>query len=99
MLSQDIKGSTVGILGVGRIGQVIAKRLKGFEVAKIIYTGNSKKVEGLNKNLCGFRCSKSKWLKVISFETGRDIVAAFVSFDWNITKIEKPDFFIDVFGT
>lgn len=48
MLGQDIKGSTVGIVGFGRIGQAIAKRLKGFEVARIIYTGNSEKVEGLN---------------------------------------------------
>lgn len=48
MLGQDIKGSTVGIVGLGRIGQVIAKRLKGFEVARIIYAGNSEKLEGLN---------------------------------------------------
>lgn len=46
MLGQDIKGSTVGIVGFGRIGQVIAKRLTGFEVAKIIYSGNSEKLEG-----------------------------------------------------
>lgn len=43
MLGQDIKGSTVGIVGLGRIGQVIARRLKGFDVEKIIYCGNSEK--------------------------------------------------------
>jgi len=46
MLGQDIRGSTVGIVGLGRIGQVIAKRLKGFDVEKIIYTGNNEKLEG-----------------------------------------------------
>lgn len=46
MLGQDIKGSTVGIVGLGRIGQVIARRLKGFDVEKIIYSGNEK-VEGM----------------------------------------------------
>lgn len=46
MLGQDIKGSTVGIVGMGRIGQVIAKRLKGFEVEKIIYSGKNEKQEG-----------------------------------------------------
>lgn len=46
MLGQDIKGSTVGIVGLGRIGQVIARRLKGFDVARIIYSGSSEKLEG-----------------------------------------------------
>lgn len=47
MLGRDVKGSTVGIVGLGRIGQVIARRLIGFDVAKIIYSGNSEKLEGL----------------------------------------------------
>lgn len=46
MLGRDIRGSTVGIVGLGRIGQVIAKRLTGFDVGRIIYSGNSEKVEG-----------------------------------------------------
>lgn len=46
MLGQDISGSTVGIVGLGNIGQAIAKRLKGFGVAKILYTGHREKPEG-----------------------------------------------------
>ncbi|KAG4077132.1 hypothetical protein HA402_016119 [Bradysia odoriphaga] len=46
MLGRDITNSTVGIVGFGRIGQVIARRLTGFDVAKIIYSGNSEKPEG-----------------------------------------------------
>lgn len=46
MLGQDIKGSTVGIVGLGGIGQAVAKRLKGFEVGKFLYTGHAPKPEG-----------------------------------------------------
>lgn len=46
MLGQDIKGSTVGIVGLGGIGQVICKRLGGFDVGKFLYTGHREKPEG-----------------------------------------------------
>lgn len=46
MLGQDIKGSTIGIVGLGGIGQTIAKRLKGFDVGSILYTGHREKEEG-----------------------------------------------------
>ncbi|CAG9767247.1 unnamed protein product [Ceutorhynchus assimilis] len=46
MLGQDITGSTIGIIGLGGIGQAIAKRLKGFDVGKILYTGHREKPEG-----------------------------------------------------
>ena len=45
LLGQDIKGSTVGIVGLGGIGQTIAKRLKGFDVGKILYSGHKEKPE------------------------------------------------------
>lgn len=47
MLGQDIVGSTVGIVGLGRIGQSIVKRLVGFEVGRFLYTGHSVKKEGI----------------------------------------------------
>ncbi|ENN70525.1 glyoxylate reductase/hydroxypyruvate reductase isoform X2 [Dendroctonus ponderosae] len=43
MLGQDIAGSTIGIVGLGRIGQTIAKRLQGFDAHKILYTGHKEK--------------------------------------------------------
>ncbi|CAH1982890.1 unnamed protein product [Acanthoscelides obtectus] len=46
ILGQDINNSTVGIVGFGGIGQAIAKRLKGFEVRQILYTGHREKPEG-----------------------------------------------------
>ncbi|XP_053970613.1 glyoxylate reductase/hydroxypyruvate reductase-like [Hylaeus anthracinus] len=46
LLGQDIEGSTVGIVGLGNIGQAIVKRLKGFEVGRFIYTGHSRKKAG-----------------------------------------------------
>lgn len=47
LLGQDIKGSTVGIVGLGGIGQTIVRRLKGFEVGQFLYSGRSgPKAEG-----------------------------------------------------
>ncbi|KAM3957941.1 uncharacterized protein ACR2FA_008084 [Aphomia sociella] len=45
-LGQDIRGATVGIVGFGGIGQATAKRLVGFEVGRIIYSGHREKPEG-----------------------------------------------------
>ncbi|XP_026331055.1 glyoxylate reductase/hydroxypyruvate reductase-like isoform X1 [Hyposmocoma kahamanoa] len=45
MIGQDIAGSTVGIVGLGGVGQAVVKRLKGFEVAKFIYSGRNDKPE------------------------------------------------------
>ncbi|XP_053676543.1 glyoxylate reductase/hydroxypyruvate reductase-like [Anopheles nili] len=45
MLGRDIKGSTVGIIGMGGIGQTIAKRLKGFDVGQLLYSGRRPKPE------------------------------------------------------
>lgn len=46
MLGQDIEGSTVGIVGLGGIGQAIVKRLKPFQVTRFVYTGHREKREG-----------------------------------------------------
>lgn len=46
MLGQDIAGSTVGIVGLGGIGQAVVKRLKAFEVTRFLYTGHREKKEG-----------------------------------------------------
>ncbi|KAJ8715233.1 hypothetical protein PYW08_005214 [Mythimna loreyi] len=43
MVGQDIAGSTVGIVGFGGIGQAVLRRLRGFDVAKFIYSGRSDK--------------------------------------------------------
>lgn len=54
MLGRDLSGSTIGIIGFGGIGQTIAKRLKSFEIARILYTGHREKPEG-----CIFREQKT----------------------------------------
>lgn len=50
MLGQDFQESTVGIVGLGGIGQAIARRVKGFDIARILYTGHSPKSEGAALN-------------------------------------------------
>lgn len=43
MCGPRLSGSTVGIVGLGRIGTQVAKCLKGFNVDKILYTSRSVK--------------------------------------------------------
>lgn len=42
MLGNDIKNSVVGFFGFGHIGQTIAKRLKGFDIERILYCTRKK---------------------------------------------------------
>lgn len=46
MLGWGLKGKTVGIFGLGRIGSAVARKLKGFEFKRIIYTGRKPREEG-----------------------------------------------------
>ncbi|CAG4959868.1 unnamed protein product [Parnassius apollo] len=45
MLGQDIAGSTVGMVGLGGVGQAVVRRLKGFDVARFLFSGRSDKSE------------------------------------------------------
>lgn len=54
MIGQDISGSTVGIVGLGGVGQAIVKRLKGFDVARFVYSGRNDKPEG-NLGICQYK--------------------------------------------
>jgi len=45
MCGQGLAGSTVGIVGLGRIGQGVAARLRPFNVAELLYTGRTEKPE------------------------------------------------------
>lgn len=41
----SVNGSTVGIVGFGRIGQAIGKRLNAFNIKNLLYSGNTEKPE------------------------------------------------------
>lgn len=43
MCGTSIKGSTVGIVGMGRIGFAVAEKLQGFKIDKLLYSGNTQK--------------------------------------------------------
>lgn len=49
MVGYDLRGSSVGIVGLGNIGKAILKRLQGFEVGQFLYTGHSRKKDGKEK--------------------------------------------------
>ncbi|NP_001127792.1 glyoxylate reductase/hydroxypyruvate reductase-like [Nasonia vitripennis] len=46
LLGHDLRNKTVGIVGLGNIGEEIVKRLKPFEIKKFFYTGHSRKKAG-----------------------------------------------------
>lgn len=50
MLGQDIEESTVGVVGLGNIGQAIAKRLRGFDIGRLLYSGHRPKPEAETLN-------------------------------------------------
>lgn len=49
-LGVDLTGKTLGIIGMGSIGQALAKRAKGFDL-KIIYTSRTRLSEQMEKEL------------------------------------------------
>ena len=48
MCGQGLQNSTIGIVGMGRIGMATAQRLKPFGPTHILYSGNSEKPEARN---------------------------------------------------
>lgn len=44
MAGQDVYGATIGIIGMGRIGEAVAKRAKGFDM-KILYHNRKSRIE------------------------------------------------------
>ena len=60
MLGFDVTGCTLGIVGLGGIGQAFAKRMKAFDIGSILYCGHKPKPEGrkldVEINQCRFLC-------------------------------------------
>jgi glyoxylate reductase len=48
LLGQDLTGRTLGIIGMGRIGQEVAKRAKGFDM-KVLYFSRKRDLEAESK--------------------------------------------------
>lgn len=46
MCGPALKGSTVGIVGLGRVGLEVAKKLKSFNVGRIVYSNRTIVKEG-----------------------------------------------------
>ncbi|KAK0175526.1 hypothetical protein PV327_009271 [Microctonus hyperodae] len=65
MCGPGLAGSTVGIVGLGRIGTRIAEYLKPFRVEKILYTSRSEKISA--KTFNGIRVSLNDLLSQSDF--------------------------------
>lgn len=50
LLGPDVAGATLGIVGLGRIGQAVARRAQGFEM-QIVYSGRHRVDSGLESSL------------------------------------------------
>ncbi|BAU64426.1 Glyoxylate reductase [Stanieria sp. NIES-3757] len=50
LLGADLQGATLGIIGLGRIGQAVARRAKGFEM-KILYYSRQRKDKELEASI------------------------------------------------
>lgn len=48
LTGQDVHGSTLGIIGLGRIGEALARRAKGFNM-EVLYSNRSRKYEQENE--------------------------------------------------
>ena len=44
LTGMDVFGATLGIIGMGRIGEAVARRAKGFDM-KVLYHNRSRKIE------------------------------------------------------
>lgn len=75
LLGQDFKDSTVGIVGLGGIGQEIVHRLKGFRIGRFVYSGHAAKLEG------NYEYAILKHDCIFLFWSGDELGARFVSFD------------------
>ena len=58
LTGDDLHGSTVGIVGLGRIGEAIARRLRGFGV-RLLYAGPRRKVALESELRIGYRAMEN----------------------------------------
>jgi len=66
MLGKDVCGSTLGLLGFGRIGKVIAQRVAGFNM-KVLYHTRNKAPESVEAELKATYVSKEVLLRTSDF--------------------------------
>ncbi len=65
-LGQDIHHATLGIIGMGRIGQAIARRASGFDM-RVLYHNRSRLPEGDEKRLNATRVERDELLATSDF--------------------------------
>jgi len=53
--SPSLRGRSIGIVGLGRIGKAVARRLQGFEVSEICYCGRTRQADVPYRHFKGIR--------------------------------------------
>jgi len=91
LTGEDLHGSTVGIVGLGRIGVAIARRLRGFEV-RLLYAGPRRKAALESEFRIGYRT-----LEALLAESDHVILSAPLNastrrlIDGTTLELMKPD--------
>jgi len=62
-VSYEIKGKTIGVIGTGRIGRTVIRKLKGFDPAKFLYYDLFRMTEHEEKELSAQYCELNELLK------------------------------------
>jgi gluconate 2-dehydrogenase len=66
LLGVDVHGATLGIIGMGRIGQAVAKRAAGFDMT-VLYHNRNRLAAGIEKQLNATRVEMDELLKRADF--------------------------------
>jgi glyoxylate reductase len=66
LVGQDVHHRTLGIFGLGRIGQAVARRARGFEM-RVIYTDERRAPEEVERELGAAFVSKEELLRTADF--------------------------------
>ncbi len=85
MLGRDLYGSTVGIVGLGRIGVAVAQRLKGFG-CHILYTGNQPKAAAAET-------VGAEFVEMATLLAESDFVTAHCPYNQNTHHLFNAEFF------
>lgn len=66
LIGQAVSGKTLGIIGMGRIGQAVARRANGFQM-KVLYTKRTRLTEAEERSLNAEYCSLEELLQQSDF--------------------------------
>lgn len=87
MCGPGLSGSTVGIVGLGRIGLRVGESLKGFNVARLLYTSRTAKPEA--SKFCGEKVELNDLLRDSDFVIATTALTPETRYMFNAEAFER----------